>query len=88
MNSEFLMVLNVLVLIGAVTSAFVAVEAKRMLDSIIALGASGSFMAVEFLFLQAPDVAIAEATVGAVLGTVLYIIALRKVMGANREDEQ
>ncbi len=88
MNSEFLMVLNVLVLIGAVTSAFVAVEAKRMLDSIIALGASGSFMAVEFLFLQAPDVAIAEAAVGAVLGTVLYIIALRKVMGANREDEQ
>ena len=88
MNSAFLMVLNVLVLIGAVTSAFVAVEAKRMLDSIIALGASGSFMAVEFLFLQAPDVAIAEAAVGAVLGTVLYIIALRKVMGANREDEQ
>ena len=88
MNSEFLMVLYVLVLIGAGTSAFVAVEAKRMLDSIIALGASGSFMAVEFLFLQAPDVAIAEAAVGAVLGTVLYIIALRKVMGANREDEQ
>ena len=88
MNSEFLMVLYVLVLIGAGTAACVAVEAKRMLDSIIALGASGSFMAVEFLFLQAPDVAIAEAAVGAVLGTVLYIIALRKVMGANREDEQ
>ncbi len=88
MNSEFLAVLNVLVLIGAITAAFVAVEAKRMLDSIIALGASGSFMAVEFLFLQAPDVAIAEAAVGAVLGTVLYIIALRKVMGTNREDEK
>lgn len=85
MNSEFLMVLNVLVLIGAVTSAFVAVEAKRMLDSIIALGASGSFMAVEFLFLQAPDVAIAEAAVGAVLGTVLYVIALRKVIGKGDE---
>jgi energy-converting hydrogenase B subunit D len=88
MNSELLAVLNILVLIGAITSAFVAVEAKRMLDSIIALGASGSFMAVEFLFLQAPDVAIAEAAVGAVLGTVLYIIALRKVMGSNREDEK
>ena len=88
MNSEFLAVLNVLVLIGAIAAAFVAVEAKRMLDSIIALGASGSFMAVEFLFLQAPDVAIAEAAVGAVLGTVLYIIALRKVMGTNREDEK
>ncbi len=87
MKIDFLSVLNVLVLLGAVLSALVAVEAKRILDSIIALGAAGSFMAVEFLFLQAPDVAIAEAAVGAVLGTVLYIIALRKVMGKDREDE-
>ncbi|MCI2047095.1 MAG: DUF4040 domain-containing protein [Faecalibacterium sp.] len=87
MKTEFLSVLNILVLLGAVLSALVAVEAKRILDSVIALGAAGSFMAVEFLFLQAPDVAIAEAAVGAVLGTVLYIIALRKVMGKDREDE-
>jgi energy-converting hydrogenase B subunit D len=87
MQTELLSVLNILVLVGAVASAFVAVEAKRILDSVIGLGAAGSFMAVEFLFLQAPDVAIAEAAVGAVLGTVLYIIALRKVMGKDREDE-
>ena len=36
-------------------------------------------MALEFILLQAPDVAIAEASVGAVLSTVLYIIALRKI---------
>lgn len=88
MRFDLLSVLNVLILVGAMASGLVAVHARRMLDSIIALAATGSFMAVEFLFLQAPDVAIAEAAVGAVLGTVLYIIALRKVMGANREDEQ
>lgn len=81
MNELNLMtVLNLVVLLGAVVSAVVAVQAKRLIDSIIALAAAGSFIAVEFLFLQAPDVAIAEAAVGAVLGTVLYVIALRRIM--------
>ena len=82
-------ILNVLVLIGALASAVVAVQAKRILESIIALAAAGSFMAVEFLLLQAPDVAIAEAAVGAVLGTVLYVIALRRIVaeGEKSKDE-
>lgn len=85
MNIDLMTVLNAVVLIGAVVSGVVAVQARRILDSIIGLAAAGSFMAVEFLFLQAPDVAIAEAAVGAVLGTVLYVIALRRVMGKGRE---
>ena len=85
MQIDLVSVLNVLVLIGAMAAAFVAVQANRILDSIIGLAAAGSFMAVEFLLLQAPDVAIAEAAVGAVLGTVLYIIALRQVIGKGDE---
>lgn len=81
-----LSILKVLVLCGIVLTAMVAVFSKRILDSVIALAAVGSFMAVEFLFLEAPDVAIAEAAVGAILGTVLYIIALRRVTD-NREDD-
>ena len=63
-----------------------AVQAKKLIDSVIALAATGSFIALEFILLQAPDVAIAEASVGAVLSTVLYIIALRKVRA--EEDEK
>lgn len=85
MSINLLSLLNVLVLLGALCAAWVAVQAKRILDSIIGLAAAGSFMAIEFLLLQAPDVAIAEAAVGAVLGTVLYIIALRKVIGGGDE---
>lgn len=85
MMINWLTILNAIVLIGIVASAVIAVFAKRIIDSILALAATGSFMAVEFLFLQAPDVAIAEAAVGAVLGTVLYIIALRRVMGRGRD---
>ena len=81
MAIDLMQVLNAIVLFGVAGSALLAVQASRILDSIICRAAAGSFMAVEFLFLQAPDAAIAEAAVGAVLGTVLYIIALRKVIG-------
>ena len=86
MNGILIVVLNILVLAGALASGFVAVQAKKLLDSVIALAATGSFVALEFLLLQAPDVAIAEASVGAVLSTILYLIALRKVHGRKGED--
>ena len=77
MNGTLVVILNSLILLGIVASAIVAVQAKKLLDSVIALAATGSFVALEFLLLQAPDVAIAEASVGVVLSTVLFIIALR-----------
>ncbi len=80
-------VLNVVAVGGAVASAVVAVRARRLIDSVIALAAVGSFISMEFILLQAPDVAIAEASVGAVLSTILYIIALRKVK-MDKEDRR
>lgn len=87
MSGILVTVLNTLVIIGAVASAIVVVKAKKLIDSVIALAATGSFIALEFILLQAPDVAIAEASVGAILSTVLYIIALKRV-GADKEDEK
>lgn len=86
MNGILIAVLNTLVLCGAVASAIVAVRAKKMIDSVIALAAAGSFIALEFVLLQAPDVAIAEASVGVVLSTILYVIALRRVYGKKGEE--
>lgn len=87
LNGTLVFVLNTLAVVGAVAAAFVAVRARRLIDSVIALAATGSFVALEFLLLQAPDVAIAEASVGAVLSAILYIIALRKVK-ADEEDRK
>lgn len=79
MSGTLIMVLNTLVVISIVVSAIIAVQADKLIHSIIALDAVGALVALEFILLQAPDVAIAEASVGAVLSTVLYIVALRKV---------
>jgi uncharacterized MnhB-related membrane protein len=42
-------------------------------------------MALEFYILQAPDVAIAEAAIGAALSTTIYIIALRACRRSKSE---
>ena len=83
MNS--IVVLNTLIIIGIIVSAVLAVHFEDLLSSIIALSAVGSFVALEFVMLHAPDVAIAEASVGAVLSPVIFIIALKKVKGGKEK---
>lgn len=79
MSGILIVILNALTMIGIVASAILAVRAQKILTSVLALDAAGTFVAMEFILLQAPDVAIAEASVGVILSTILYIIALSKV---------
>ncbi len=83
---NILTIFNTLILLGILVSAVSSVLLKNVLSSVIALGAAGAFMALEFILLQAPDVAIAEAAVGAVLTTVIYVVAIRKT--TPREEEE
>ncbi len=81
---DFVFILNTFVVAGILVSAFLAMYFDDLLSSIISLSVTGAFVALEFILLQAPDVAIAEASVGAVLSTVIYIITLRKVRGRRK----
>ncbi|MBQ6808750.1 MAG: DUF4040 domain-containing protein [Firmicutes bacterium] len=87
MSGSGVVVLNTLVILAIVICAVLTVSSKKLLSSVVCLGATGAFVALEFIILQAPDVAIAEAAVGAVLSTALFVIALRKVR-AKEEDEE
>ena len=84
MNEMF--ILNALVVAGAVISAVYAAFSEKILASVISLGITGAFISLEFILLQAPEVAISEAAVGAVLTTALFIIAIRKT--TKKEDEE
>ena len=77
---------NTLIILGILVSAFLAVKFENVLSSVIALGITGAFMALEFIVLHAPDVAISEAAVGAVLSTAIFIIAVKKT--TKKEDEE
>lgn len=81
--SELIVVLNVLLLLGMVVSAVMAVHSEKLLSSIIALGVTGIFAAAEFLLLHAPDVAISEAAVGAALSPLIFIVTLKKIRGGD-----
>ncbi len=87
MQIDLVFVLNALVLLGVVISAAYAVFSKKVLSSVIALGVTGAFMALEFILLHAPDVAIAEAAVGAVLATTIFVIAVKKTTGKGDEEK-
>lgn len=82
--SDLIVILNILVVCGLVTSAILASQLEDLLSSIIALGATGLFASAEFLILHAPDVAISEAAVGAALSPLIFIVTLRKIRGRNK----
>lgn len=78
--------LNTLVIVGMVVAAVLALVFDKLLSAAIAMGVCGAFAALEFVLLQAPDVAISEAAVGAVLSTALFVIAIKKT--TKKEDEE
>ena len=78
--------LNFIVIAGIIVSAWLAVSFDDLLSSVIALAVTGTLVALEFIMLSAPDVAIAEAAVGAVLSTVIFIVGLRRVKPKEGED--
>ena len=56
----------------------VAIELKDLLYSVIVLAGSSITLAVIFYMLQAPDIAITQAAVGAGVTTVLFVIAISR----------
>ncbi|HWR63607.1 MAG TPA: hydrogenase subunit MbhD domain-containing protein [Candidatus Thermoplasmatota archaeon] len=84
MGLEFLIV-NIFVVILTVIASLVAVLLRDLLAAAVALAAMSLLLSLEFFLLQAPDVAIAQAGVGACLTTAIVIIAIK---GTKRMEEE
>ena len=78
-------ILHLSVLSVMVFAAFFALWFKDLISSVISLAAFSLMMALEFYILQAPDVAMAEAAIGAGLSTSIFVIAIR---GCSRIKRQ
>ncbi|MCK4365346.1 MAG: DUF4040 domain-containing protein [Thermoplasmatales archaeon] len=76
--------IHIIVPIIIVIAAALAVVFKDLIAAAIAVAAMSLLLSLEFYILQAPDVAIAEAGVGACLTTAILIIAIR---ATKREEE-
>lgn len=56
--------------------ALMAIESKKMLNSIIFLSITSLLSVVEFVIMKAPDVAITQAVIGSGLMTSLFVFTL------------
>lgn len=81
------MIIQILILAGIAITAFLALESKDLLISVIYLAAMSLMLTTEFYILQAPDVAIAEAAIGAGLTTAVYIIAIKRTERLEQEND-
>jgi len=78
MSEELLInTIHIVLPILIVAASIVAVLLKDLLAAVIAVAAMSLLLSLEFYILQAPDVAIAEAGVGACLTTAIFIIAIK-----------
>ncbi len=77
-----------IVVIAVIITSLIAVFSKKLLSSIIAMGLVSLGVSGLFFFLQAPDVAITEAAIGAGLSTAIFVIALKRVKKGETKDEE
>jgi uncharacterized MnhB-related membrane protein len=80
-----LQIVHIVIPVLIVAASIVAVYLKDLIAAAIAVAAMSLLLSLEFYILQAPDVAIAEAGVGACLTTAILVIAIRATK--RMEDE-
>jgi energy-converting hydrogenase B subunit D len=68
-----------------IIASVVAILLRDLIASVIALAAMSLLLSLEFYILQAPDVAIAEAGVGACLTTAILVLAVK---GTKRKEDE
>jgi uncharacterized MnhB-related membrane protein len=78
-------ILHIILPILIISSSVVAVMLKDLIAATIAVAAMSLLLSLEFYILQAPDVAIAQAGVGACLTTAIFIITIRATKRMEEE---
>lgn len=69
--------LHEVLLLSIMACAVAAASLRKVVYSLIAVSAMSLLLSLEFYLLQAPDVAIAEAGIGAGLTITIYVLAMR-----------
>jgi energy-converting hydrogenase B subunit D len=75
--SSFVEIIHISTLVMMIIASLLAVVLKKLLPSIVALSVASLLLSLEFYLLHAPDVAIAEAAIGAGLTMAIFIFAIR-----------
>ena len=82
----FAILLLVLMAVCAIAVVFI----RRLLSAVIVYSIFGVLMSIMWLLLEAPDLAITEAAVGAGVSSVLLFLTLKKIRDIRKkvQDEE
>ena len=83
--SASVMALQIALGLGMVVLAVSVLFMRNLMASAVALAGFSLLLALEFYVLQAPDVAIAEAGIGAGLTTAIFMVAIRAVSAKGKK---
>lgn len=85
-----MIVIEWLLLIFLIVCAIAVSISKNLLNSVIIFMSYSLVMAVIWVLLRSPDLAITEAAVGAGVTSVLFFLALRKIgqIGHEKSNEE
>ena len=70
-------ILHIVTPVLIVVCALLVAKFRDLIVATIVLAALSLLLSLEFYILQAPDVAIAEAGIGAAITTAIFVIAIR-----------
>jgi uncharacterized MnhB-related membrane protein len=79
--------LNITFIVMLVLSALLAVFSRDLLAAVIIFSVYSLIMSLMWQRLQAPDLALTEAAVGAGITTVLFVVAIFKTRRREEEEE-
>ncbi len=75
----FFDIVSIVIGVLLLVMAFMAVNSKKLIKSVLYLSALSMLAVVSFVMLKAPDVAITEAVIGSGLVTSLFVFTLLSV---------
>ena len=76
-------VLTAILVLLMIAAALTAAVVRSLMGAVIAVAVVSVLASVIFLVLHAPDVAMAEAAIGAGLTTAIFVLAVRKTKGSE-----
>ncbi len=79
--------LNIVFMVLLVATALLAVFARDLLAAVIIFSVYSLIMALMWQRLQAPDLALTEAAVGAGITAVLFVVTIFKTRRREEEEE-
>lgn len=77
--SDFSIAIQMILVVFLIASAIGVSVTRNLFIAVIVFMGYSSAMAIVWLFLESPDLAITEAAVGAGIDTVLFFLTLKKV---------